>query len=682
MSDYDFEGPQREPSQQRAYLPKPVLFEDPLLTRLRQEAVQDPAAHAEQVRRFEQDPEAALSAHAAQHAKLQAERLEADRQRRQALKGEQHSQAEAQRQAAEARERRQHAQNLRAASRLPKAAPSPEVTERAAVERLGADGVQQGSRLSHEADKLHELLLQDARYLPEAVRAEMVSETLEGYGRQGLPAETIAQLLMDRLPEPQRATLQFAVLKTKGVQQRRQVAAQTRATQQARGNAAHDVQTIYAAVIVSDVNRGTIIGSGFHDGPLDLRVVALIGQYAGRGQLDTLKQTYHDKYGRDLRNDALALLRDPIAKRNVADMFGLPFGHDLGFHAFVEALTRMSYANADDLSDSKLTGNTGDAAKLLHAFGYTSSHTVFGRWGFQMRVFTPDPKAKLAEGVHRHTQPVVAFRGTEGVQPWPFGEAINPRDPSVQESNLDTQIGDFGKAPAGYAQYQPNKERIDANLEGLGSNLIFAGHSLGGALAQIAAVHHPALVGQIITFQSPSIEKSDAEKIEQYNKKHQGHEIESAHYRALNDVVPTAGEELTPGTVYSFERSKYIAGKGEQPGHAPKNDGHDTGEWVQNVLASRDLLSMGGPNHNACLLRELLVNRNAGKLTPEQRLVAQLGALDQDQMGKDGKPLPEDVRPMVVSALHSVYTAKTDPILHGEAGRAAVLAGVYKTVFD
>ncbi|MCV5755307.1 hypothetical protein OFN51_41550, partial [Escherichia coli] len=79
-----------------------------------------------------------------------------------------------------------------------------------------------------------------------------------------------------------------------------------------------------------------------------------------------------------------------------------------------------------------------------------------------------------------------AFRGTEGVG---LRVRDDPKTPqNEQESGLDTLVADFAYAEVGYSQYRQNRELIRRNLEAAArrGRLILTGHSLGGALAQIA----------------------------------------------------------------------------------------------------------------------------------------------------------------------------------------------------
>jgi hypothetical protein len=68
------------------------------------------------------------------------------------------------------------------------------------------------------------------------------------------------------------------------------------------------------------------------------------------------------------------------------------------------------------------------------------------------------------------------------------------------------------------------------------------GHSLGGALAQMAATLGPT--GRIVTFQAPGAGEMASQIPE---------DVESTHHRARNDVVPWAGGAHTSGATYEYD---------------------------------------------------------------------------------------------------------------------------------
>jgi pimeloyl-ACP methyl ester carboxylesterase len=84
------------------------------------------------------------------------------------------------------------------------------------------------------------------------------------------------------------------------------------------------------------------------------------------------------------------------------------------------------------------------------------------------------------------------------------------------------------------------------------------GHSLGGALAQMAAARFPDLVAKVVTFQSPGISKGMAEQVKAANDKSEaagkGETVVSHHYQVNGDLVGKTGEALTEGQVSDIQR--------------------------------------------------------------------------------------------------------------------------------
>ncbi|MBZ9751508.1 DUF4157 domain-containing protein [Deinococcus sp. HMF7604] len=259
------------------------------------------------------------------------------------------------------------------------------------------------------------------------------------------------------------------------------------------------------------------------------------------------------KYGREWADAALKKLPAPIkAKLTLALLGG---EQELTYAAFVNQLAYLVYSNDPSLSDSKqIPGNTAKSAQgILQAGGYQAHPTIQGYWGFQMRVFTP---------IKGHPSPVskktiVAFRGSEGVMPNPLAYAQasqDPKFPKQNESGLDTMT-DLAAYHTGYSQYEVNeKQIIGPVLKAYSGDLVATGHSLGGALAQIAVVKNPSRFSEVYTFQGANIKKSDVEKLAAMKK------VKARHYRVTADAVPSSGEKGIPGQVYEFDRKAGTAG--------------------------------------------------------------------------------------------------------------------------
>jgi hypothetical protein len=185
---------------------------------------------------------------------------------------------------------------------------------------------------------------------------------------------------------------------------------------------------------------------------------------------------------------------------------------------FVEQVAHgMAYKEALDDADEK----------LLAENGYKPNPPIRGAHEFFMRTFTPTVGGK---------PPIVAFRGTV-------------------PSKVDTLLTDIDPSGIGMSQFNPNKAQIERQMQAMSAHgkVITTGHSLGGALAQIAAATFPGLVDRIVTFQSPGVSREMAQKIVEYNEQHPDQAIESSHHRVKNDLVPMGGQALAPGVIHNHE---------------------------------------------------------------------------------------------------------------------------------
>src|ERR1700704_4620684 len=164
---------------------------------------------------------------------------------------------------------------------------------------------------------------------------------------------------------------------------------------------------------------------------------------------------------------------------------------------------------------------------FLQVNGYAAMPIIRGVHEFVMRTFLPTQAGKA---------PIVAFRGT-------------------RPSKIQTIIADLDPTGIGNYQFNPNRALIDAQMATAASHgqVISSGHSLGGALAQIAAATFPDRVQRIVTFQSPGVSREMAAQIAKYNAEHPDQEIESSHHRVKGDRVPLGGQALTPGVIHNHE---------------------------------------------------------------------------------------------------------------------------------
>ncbi len=164
---------------------------------------------------------------------------------------------------------------------------------------------------------------------------------------------------------------------------------------------------------------------------------------------------------------------------------------------------------------------------FLELNGYRAMPIIRGKREFVMRTFVPTKGDK---------DPIVSFRGTV-------------------PSKVDTLIADLDPSGIGMYQFNPNRDLIAGQMNAAAAHgkIISAGHSLGGALAQIAAATFPELCGSIVTFQAPGVQREVAAALAKYNDEHAGNEIMSSHHRVKGDLVPMGGQVLTEGTVTNHE---------------------------------------------------------------------------------------------------------------------------------
>ncbi|MCB9787628.1 MAG: hypothetical protein H6744_13180 [Deltaproteobacteria bacterium] len=185
-------------------------------------------------------------------------------------------------------------------------------------------------------------------------------------------------------------------------------------------------------------------------------------------------------------------------------------------------------------------------AKTLEAWGYRTEGAVEDpESGFRAVLFMPTaealagetPQAKIIQAVHGGTPPpVLAFRGT---------------DPEKGKRGISDDVNQSG---VGTYQMASNHAAVAGMLAAAGGKVIVSGHSLGGALAQLAAARFPGSVLRIVTFQAPAINAKDAAKLKAHNDDAKPEDkISSTHYRAEGDLVHSAGDKLTDGDVFEFQ---------------------------------------------------------------------------------------------------------------------------------
>ncbi len=204
-------------------------------------------------------------------------------------------------------------------------------------------------------------------------------------------------------------------------------------------------------------------------------------------------------------------------------------------HVILEQLARCAYDKRDPSNDAVVSRQYD-----LSGIGYRQQRMISDpATGLQVVLYAPvRDRAPVAggnaiPGLGSDKLPtVVAFRGSD------FGG----------EDQWEDVWDDANSAGVGTYQFAMHEGEIRAlflEANGLGFGKPFSiGHSLGGAQAQLAAARMGDLISEVVTFQAPGINKEEAARVDP-------DQIKSTHHRVTGDAVPTAGAQLTQGTLYS-----------------------------------------------------------------------------------------------------------------------------------
>nr|WP_255639426.1 hypothetical protein [Deinococcus betulae] len=209
----------------------------------------------------------------------------------------------------------------------------------------------------------------------------------------------------------------------------------------------------------------------------------------------------------------------------------------------------------------------------------------------------------------------------------------------------------------GYGQYLPNRDLIRVQLKhaaAQGGRVVSTGHSLGGALAQIAGADSPELVQSVVTFAAPAIDKKDVERLRDWNEDHRSQAVTARHYHATGDIVPGGGEQRLDGAIFAFDRYEVSRPQGAEA--FKKSNG-----------------PAGAAAHNAFVLRDYLARVPQKDLNDVQRAVVQYGGVD-SQAFTDGE---YDPRKVTAKVLANLSQAQRDPTVQTEAARRVATPFIY-----
>jgi pimeloyl-ACP methyl ester carboxylesterase len=173
-----------------------------------------------------------------------------------------------------------------------------------------------------------------------------------------------------------------------------------------------------------------------------------------------------------------------------------------------------------------------------YAYGRGDVKTLEG-WGYEIASEHEDPSSGFR---------VVGFKPMAPGATDPDGNPLRPVTAFRGTANGGGAMDDANQEGIGTFQFSRNEKEIEGVIKastGPGAPDV-TGHSLGGALAQLAAARFGSLVGDIVTFQSPGINGAEAQRIDK-------DEHEATHYRTGGDMVSDAGEAFAIGKVFRFD---------------------------------------------------------------------------------------------------------------------------------
>ena len=176
---------------------------------------------------------------------------------------------------------------------------------------------------------------------------------------------------------------------------------------------------------------------------------------------------------------------------------------------------------------------------LAHRFAYMPSHPsapeVLEHNGYRKDFLPYRTESGLnffvMEPLRAGFPPVVVFRGTE------------PDDLKDIKTDLEFQIGADHFASAQELGLVAVLKALNASY----GRVDVTGHSLGGALSQLAALTWPEYIGDVVTFQAPGLTRLNAFRGEAARRKY-GANHTVTHYIGDADLVHMAGQRHLPGT--------------------------------------------------------------------------------------------------------------------------------------
>ena len=179
--------------------------------------------------------------------------------------------------------------------------------------------------------------------------------------------------------------------------------------------------------------------------------------------------------------------------------------------------------------------------QLAHQYAYGAGDLgTLERWGYELSMAHEDTNSGFR---------VVGFKPSSDSARDPDGKPLRPVVAFRGTSNAGGAMDDLNDQGVGTFQFSRNEREILQVIQSAkgAAPPDVTGHSLGGALAQLAAARFGSMIGNIVTFQAAGINGAEAQRIDA--DMHQ-----ATHYRTGGDLVHSGGEAFALGDVIQFDR--------------------------------------------------------------------------------------------------------------------------------
>lgn len=219
------------------------------------------------------------------------------------------------------------------------------------------------------------------------------------------------------------------------------------------------------------------------------------------------------------------------------------------FYLILSNPSTGSFINAQQSETVLLDRIKDDLGNDTDSQAYTNAESIITQLSNSGQAWT------FAKGIiyDEERSPVLAVRGTEPTGPsGPLGIPLDLFDDTNPKGvGFDQFVTNFGQVSDWLQEVsQPEKDEDDNPLLNFKPNI--TGHSLGGALTQFIAAEYTATaessfnLGNVVTFNSPAISETGAEKIDLNRVDSITHNIMSS------DLVSMAGDDYLLGSIVNL----------------------------------------------------------------------------------------------------------------------------------